>query len=124
MTFIKAWNHPNANSHTKWQEAICKEYSDRNKQQVWHMTSKSLIPPNHRCMKNKWVFKVKHSGVYQECLITCGYSQVPTINILENYSQVANDKTFHVLLLMVLHFGYLAKIVNVETTFLYNDLEE
>ena len=40
------------------------------------------------------------------------------------YSPVVNDITFHVLLLMVLHFGHLAKIVDVETTFLYGDLEE
>ena len=35
-----------------------------------------------------------------------------------------NDVTFCVLLLMVLHFGYLAKTVGVETAFLYGDLEE
>ena len=34
MTFAEAWKHPNANSHAKWQEAICKEFTDMNKQQV------------------------------------------------------------------------------------------
>ena len=29
-----------------------------------------------------------------------------------------------ILLLMVIHFGYLAKIIDVETTFLYGDLKE
>ena len=33
-TFNEAWNHPNANSQEKWQEAICKEFADLNKQQV------------------------------------------------------------------------------------------
>ena len=33
-TFIKAWNHPNPNSHAKWQEAIKKEFTNMNKQQV------------------------------------------------------------------------------------------
>ena len=88
------------------------------------MTSKSLMPPNSRCMKNRWVFKIKCNGVYRACLITCGYSQVPGINFSENYSPVVNDVNLHVLLLMVLHFGYLAKIINVETTFLHGDLEE
>ena len=32
--------------------------------------------------------------------------------------------TFHILLQMVLHFGYSAKTVTAETTFLYGDLEE
>ena len=48
----------------------------------------------------------------------------PGIDFSENCSPVVNDITFSVLLLMVLHFGYLAKIVDVETAFLYVDLEE
>ena len=28
-TFNKAWDHPNANSHTKWQEAIFKEFMNK-----------------------------------------------------------------------------------------------
>ena len=37
------------------------------KQFAWSLltltiTSKSLVPPNYRCMKNKWVFKIKHNG--------------------------------------------------------------
>ena len=44
--FIEAWNHPNATSQEKWQEAICKEFANMNKQQVWHKTSKTLMPPN------------------------------------------------------------------------------
>ena len=32
-------------------------------QQVWKKTSKSLIPPNHRYVKCKCVFKIEHNGV-------------------------------------------------------------
>ena len=52
-TFTKTSNHPNANSCAKWQEVISKEFAIMNKQQIWHMTSKSLVPPNHRCLKKK-----------------------------------------------------------------------
>ena len=62
--------------------------------------------------------------MYQACLVACGYSQVPGVVFSENYSPVINDITFHILLLIVLHFGYLAKIVDVKTAFLYGDLEE
>ena len=44
-SFHEAQNHPNATSHKKWQEAICKEFTNMNKQQVWHKTSKSLMHP-------------------------------------------------------------------------------
>ena len=43
-TFNGAWDHPNKNSGKKWQEAIHKEVADMNKQQVWHMTCKSVMP--------------------------------------------------------------------------------
>ena len=62
--------------------------------------------------------------MYQAGLIACRYSQVPAIDFSENYSPVVNDVTFQVILLMVLHFGYLAKIVKVETAFLSGNLEE
>ena len=57
-------------------------------------------------------------------LVACRYSQVPGIDFSENYSPVVNDITFCVLLLMVLHFGYSAQIVDIETAFLYGDLKE
>ena len=72
-TFAKAWNHPNVNFHAKWQEVIKKEFADMNKQEIWHKTIKNLMPPNQRCLKNKWVFKIKCNGVYQVHLIACRY---------------------------------------------------
>ena len=79
-TFIEAWDHPNPNSCPKWPEAIKKEFANMSKQQLWHKTKKSLMPPNQRCVKNKWVFKIKHNSVYQACLVACGYSQVPGVD--------------------------------------------
>ena len=75
-------------------------------------------------MKNKWVIKIKCNSVYWAHLIACGYSQVTGIDFSEHYSLVVYHITFCILLLMALHFGYLAKIVNEETTFLFGDLEE
>ena len=45
-TLNEAWDHPNANSCAKWWQVFCKKFIDKNKQQVWSMTSKSLMPPN------------------------------------------------------------------------------
>ena len=75
------------------------------------------------CIKNKWVIKIKSNSVYQLHLVVCGYSQVPGVDFSKKYSQVFNNITFHILLLMELHFSCLAKIVDVEA-FLYRDLEE
>ena len=50
--FNEAWDHPNKSYCKKWQEVICKEFTSTNKQQVWCMTHKSLMPPNCRCVKS------------------------------------------------------------------------
>ena len=62
--------------------------------------------------------------MYQTNLVSCGFSQVPGVNFSKNYSPVADNVTFHILLLMVIHFGFLTKIVNVDTAFLYGDIQE
>ena len=62
VSFNKAWNHPDATCQEKWKNAIHKEFTNMNKQQVWHKTTKSLMPPNRHCIKNKWVFKIKRNG--------------------------------------------------------------
>ena len=72
--------------------------------------------------KNKRVFKIMHYDVFQVILVICGYSQVLRVNFLENYLLLVNDIMFGILLLMAIHFGFLAKIVNLESAFLYKDL--
>ena len=82
------------------------------------------MPPNQRCVKNKWVFKIKHNGVYQACLVACGYIWVCCVSFSENFSPVVDNITFSILLLMVILFGFLAKKVDIETAYLYGDLEK
>ena len=95
-----------------------------NKQQVWQKMLRSLMPPNHKYIKNKWVFKIKHNGMYQVCLEECWYSQVPSFDFSKNLSSVVNNITFCILCLVVIHFEHLSKIVDMKTTFLYRELEE
>ena len=71
------------------------------------------------CIKNKWFFKIKHNDVYKVHHVMYEYSQVPNVDFSEKYPPVFNHITFCILLLMVLQFGYLAKIVDIETAFLY-----
>ena len=70
------------------------------------------------------MFKIKHNGVYQMHLVACGYSQLPGIFFPQNYCPLVDNIMFCILLVMVIHFENLAKIVNVETTFLYGEFEE
>ena len=82
------------------------------------------MPPNCRCVKIKWLFKIKSSNVYWLCLVACEYIQILSVDFSKSYSQVVHKISFHILLWMVIHFRFLAKLIDVETAFLYGDLEE
>ena len=47
-----------------------KKIHDMIQQQVGCKTEKSLMSPNCKCVKYKWVFKIKCNGIYQASLVT------------------------------------------------------
>ncbi len=58
------------------------------------------------------------------CRVECGYSKIPLVEFSENYSPVVHDVTFRILILLLIVFGLTAKIVDVETAFLYGNIGE
>ena len=63
-TFQEGWNNPNLDQQTKWREAIKKELRDMINRGVFRKVKRSSMPTGKRCVKNKWVFKVKRNGVF------------------------------------------------------------
>jgi len=53
-----------------------------------------------------------------------GYSQIPGVDFSINYAPVGNDVTFRVVMVLQLMFGLYAVLLDVETAFLYRNLEE
>jgi len=70
------------------------------------------------------VFKIKRDGTFRAHLVACGYSQVPGVDYTENYVPVINDVAWHVLLIAMLVWNLNAIIIDVESAFLYGDLDE
>ena len=122
--FQEAWNHPDPIQRKLWREAITKEYTDMDNHSVWVKTKRSQIPKNRRCVKCKWVFKIKRDGKFRARLVACGYSQIPGVDFTENYSPVIHDISARILIIIMIIFGLQGKLVDVETAFLYGDLEE
>ena len=91
---------------------------------VWKHTNTNKVPSDRRLIGSKWVFKVKGNGVYRARLCALGYSQIPGIDHQDNFAPVVTDVTFRVVLLMMLVNRWKAEIVDVETAFLYGELEE
>ena len=122
--FDGAWNHPDPYQQRKWREAITKEFNDMSKRNVWKVILRKDMPSGRRCVKCVWVFKIKRDGRFRARLCACGYSQIPGVDFTQNFSPVVNDMTFRMLITVMIYFGLAAKIVDVETAFLYGRLDE
>ena len=72
-------------------------------------------------MKYMCLLKITCNGLYHTRLVACGYSQVTGANVSQNFLPVMNNIMRQVLLLIMIHFGL---VVDVETAFLYRELEE
>ena len=82
------------------------------------------IPQNRRLIGNKWVFNKKRNEVYCARLAALGYAQVPGIDHKDNFTPVVSEIAFWFLLMMGLMYNWDFEIVDIETTFLYGELEE
>ena len=95
-----------------------------NKRKVWQTIKRRQMPQGLQLVKNKWVFEIKRDGQFCARLVACGYSQIPGVDFQNSYAPTINDVTWRILLILILMNKYKAKIVDVETAFLYGELEE
>ena len=123
-TFQEAWNHPDEHKRKMWRQAIRKEFRCMIEKGVWRHVKRRDVPENRRLVGCVWVFKKKRNGVYRARLCAQGFSQIPGIDHKDNFSPVITDVTYRIVMVMMLLFGWVAEIVDIETAFLYGDLEE
>ena len=91
---------------------------------VWRKIDKVKIAENRRLIGNKWVFKIKRDGTYRARLVALGYSQIPGVDYTDSFAPVAHDVSFRIALARMM-VGKLDRLVmDVETVFLYEDIEE
>ena len=69
-------------------------------------------------------FRIKNDGRHRARLCAIGYTQVAGIDHQDNFAPVLNDVTFRTILTLLISKDWDADIVDVETAFLYGDLEE
>jgi hypothetical protein len=62
--YYEAWDHPETYQREKWRDAIRKEFRDMETRKVWKKIKRRDMPRGRRCVKNKWVFKIKRNGVF------------------------------------------------------------
>ena len=91
---------------------------------VWKYKSTNTIPNDRKLLGSKWVFKLKKNGTYRARLVALGYSQVPGVDFTDNFAPVVNDASFRIMLILYNLRNYDSRVIDVETAFLYGDLDE
>ena len=115
--FGKSGNHPNKESQRKCREATRKEFA------VWPNNKYDGRCPKVLCHQIKGVLNVSGS-LKLNAIVSMWFSQVPWIYYSKYNLLVMNDIMPQVLLLIMIHLGLLAKVVNIKSVFLHRKLEE
>ena len=84
---------------------------------VWRHVNRKDHPQDQRLVGSRWVFKVKHNGVYHARLVAKGISQIPGVDFADNYSPVVNDVTFRVVVARMLIENLKGKVVDIKMHF-------
>ena len=121
--FNEAWNNKNLSLRDKWREAIRKEFENMEKNNIWKVTWKKKITSDRQLLGTKWSFKAKKDGLFKARLVTQENAQIPGIN-QDNFLLVIYKTTFRLILVLWATYNWKAEIVDIETVFLYGDLEE
>jgi hypothetical protein len=91
---------------------------------VWEVVNRKDIPPGRKIIGNRWVFAIKDDGRYRARTVAKGYSQVPGEDFQENFAPVILDTSFHIILVLYTMMKMKSGQFDIETAFLYGDLEE
>ena len=67
---------------------------------------------------------MKRDNTHRSRLLALGYSQIPGVDFTENYAPVIDDETIKLVLEASHLMDLSGEIIDIETAFLYGDLEE
>jgi Reverse transcriptase (RNA-dependent DNA polymerase) len=107
-----------------WWKAMCTEFFNMEDKKVWEIKQKKDLPAGRKLIGNRWVYAQKDDGRYRARTVAKGFSQVPGKDFQENHAPVVNDTTFHLMLVLKVLLNLYAGQFDIETAFLYGDLEE
>ena len=124
MTFEDSWNHSNHKSKEEWREAIIQELTNMKEHNIWDHNDITTVQKNRRTIGTLWVFKIKSDGRYRERLCVMGFTQVPGIHHQGRFTPVISEGTLRLCLITTLINDWDAQVIDIQTEFLYGDLNE
>ena len=109
---------------TNWWEAMTTEFRNMEEKGVWQIKPRTSVPPNRKLIGVRWVLARKDDGRYRARCVAKGFSQIPGKDFQENHAPVVSDTTLHLLMVIKTILKLEAGQFDIETAFLYGELEE
>jgi hypothetical protein len=103
-----------------WRPSIMKELRSHLRNHTWDL----VVRKQQKTIGCRWVFKIKSDGCYKSRLVAQGYTQLHGIDYFETFAPVARLSTIRILLALAAKYGLHIHQMDVQTAFLYGDLEE
>ena len=105
----------------KWGAACQYEMDDLFKNDTWELVD---LPPGHKAIKLKWVFKLKIDRHFHARLVAKGFTQIPGIDYDETFSPVARFESLQLLLALAALQNWEIHQMDVKSAFLNGVLNE
>jgi hypothetical protein len=111
---------------TQWKEACLREIQSLKEREVFELVE---LPPGENLISGKWVFRYKR-GPDNKVLrwkarwVARGFTQRYGIDHTETFSGVVRAAAFRVLFALAAYFDLEIEQLDIQTAFLYSDLEE
>ena len=111
---------------SKWKTAMYTEFKNMEEKGVWKVHKRTDLPAGRKLIGNRWVYNLKDDGRYRARTVAKGFSQIPGKDFQENFAPVIIDTSLHIMLvLLAMNLLELkTEQFDIETAFLYGDLEE
>ncbi|KAM2555190.1 hypothetical protein TB2_019236 [Malus domestica] len=125
-TIVEPTTFEQANNDPKWQAAMQSELLALEQNHTWTLTR---LPPGHRAIGCRWVFKVKYHSDgsverYKARLVAKGFTQREGIDYKETFAPVAKLITVRCLLAVASVRNWSLHQMDVQNAFLHGDLGE
>lgn len=117
-TIQEAFSSPDAE---QWRDAVKSEMNSLIQNHTWDLIKR---PNGKNFVDSKWVFKRKDDGRFKARLVARGFTQTHGVDYFETYSPVARFATIRLVLALAAKYGLRVQQMDVDTAFLYGDLEE
>ncbi|KAI9037532.1 retrovirus-related Pol polyprotein from transposon TNT 1-94 [Aspergillus affinis] len=120
QTFQEAVSGPH---RVDWWASIQKEYSSLLENGTWDKIMRKDVPPGHRVIECKWVFKTKANGVRKSRLVIKGFRQRTGVNYHETFAAVSRMDSVRCIVASAILKGWELHQFDAVIAFLHGDID-